>query len=241
MMDVRPTAGRLAEVRRRIAVACERAGRGAGDVKLVAVTKLVPLPLVVEACLAGVRDLGENRVFDAVVRQDQLAELLAGSGVAPVDIRWHFIGHLQRNKASRAGGRFAMLHGVDSAELAALLSMRAVAAGLRETILLEVNLTGEPRKHGTSPADLPRLLDQAAALPGVEVRGLMGMAGADADEAQTRRQFAGLRGLAERERVRTGLTLPELSLGMSGDFEAAIAEGATIVRIGGAIFAPSGS
>jgi len=237
-MDVRPTAGRLAAVRRRIAAACERAGRSADDVLLVAVTKQVPLPLVVEACRAGARDLGENRVFDALVRQDQLAELLTAAGMAPTDVRWHFIGHLQRNKASRVAGKFALLHGVDSAELAALLSGRATAAGFRETILLEVNLTGESQKHGVAPADLPRLLDQVAALPGVEVRGLMGMTGLDADEAMTHRQFAGLRLLAEQERARTGLALPELSMGMSDDFEAAIAEGATIVRIGGAIFAP---
>jgi pyridoxal phosphate enzyme (YggS family) len=241
MMDVRPTAGRLDAVRRRIAAACERAGRAADDVLLVVVTKQVPLPLVVEACRAGAQDLGENRVFDALVRQDQLLALLSGAGVEPTGVRWHFIGHLQRNKASRVAGKFALLHGVDSAELAVLLSGRATAAGFRETILLEVNLTGEPQKHGVAPADLPRLLDQVAALPGVEVRGLMGMAGLDADEAMARRQFAGLRLLAEQERARIGLALPELSMGMSDDFEAAIAEGATIVRIGGAIFAPRDS
>ncbi len=241
MMDVRPTAGRLAAVRRRIAVACERAGRGEDEVRLVAVTKQVPLPLVVEACLAGARDLGENRVIEALARQGDLARLLSGTEVDPAEIRWHFIGHLQRNKAARAAGRFALLHAVDSAELAGLLSAGAVGDGRQEAVLLEVNLTGEAQKHGVAAGDLPGLLDQVAALPGLDVRGLMGMAAWGAGEPEARRVFARLRGLAERERVRTGLALPELSMGMSDDFEAAIAEGATIVRVGGAIFAPRDS
>lgn len=237
-MDARPVAGRLAAVRERIAAACGRAGRPAGSVRLVAVTKYVPLPLVVEAVLAGARDLGENRVVDALARQDELARLLLGTPVAADALRWHFIGHLQRNKAARAAGRFALLHGVDSAELSALLAERAAVAGRREAVLLEVNLSGEAQKHGVAPADLPRLLDQAAALPGLELRGLMGMAAYGAGEAAARRCFAGLRELAARERERTGLELPELSMGMSGDFEAAVLEGATIVRLGGAIFDP---
>ncbi len=237
-MDPRPVAGRLAAIRERIAGACARAGRDPGDVLLVAVTKYVPLPLVLEACLAGQRDLGENRVSDALARQDDLAGLLAGTGVDPSTLRWHFIGHLQRNKAARAAGRFALLHGVDSAELAGILSARAHEEGRREPVLLEVNLTGQEQKHGVAPADLPRLVDAVGGLPGLELRGLMGMAGYGDDEATTRRAFAGLREQAARERARTGLALPELSMGMSDDFEAAILEGATIVRIGGAIFAP---
>lgn len=237
-MDSRPVAGRLEAVRERIAGACARAGRPDGAVRLVAVTKYVPLPLVAEACVAGQRDLGENRVSEALARRDDLAGLLAGSGIDPADLRWHFIGHLQRNKAARAAGRFALLHGVDSAELAGLLSARAAADGCREEILLEVNLTGQAQKHGVAPGDLARLVDQVQGLPGVALRGLMGMAGYGDDEATARRAFAGLRELAARERTRTGLVLPELSMGMSDDFEAAILEGATIVRIGGAIFDP---
>ncbi|MBM4131959.1 YggS family pyridoxal phosphate-dependent enzyme, partial [bacterium] len=173
----------------------------------------------------------------ALARQDELARLLVDGGLDPRGLRWHFIGHLQRNKAARACGRFALLHGVDSVELAALLSERAAAAGARQSVLLEVNL-GEVQKQGVEPTHVPRLLDRVAALPGLDLRGLMGMAPWGADEAQARRLFGGLRGLAERERARTGLALPDLSMGMSGDFEAAVLEGATIVRVGSAIFAP---
>lgn len=240
-MDSRPGAGRLVAVRERIAAACERAGRDPAGVLLVAVTKLVPLPLVVEAVRAGARDLGENRVFDALARQDELARLLLeGDGPAggppPPDVRWHFIGHLQRNKAARAAGRFALLHGVDSVDLGTQLAARAQAAGRREVVLVEVNL-GEDQKQGVTADGLPRLLDALASLPGLEVRGLMGMAPWGAGEPEARRLFAGLRELSRRERERTGLALPELSMGMSGDFEAAVLEGATIVRVGSAIFA----
>jgi hypothetical protein len=236
-MDSRPVAGRLAAVRERIATACGRAGRDPASVALVAVTKQVPLPLVAAVVRAGATDLGENRVFDALARQDELARLLVAEGLDPGGLRWHFIGHLQRNKVARASGRFALLHGVDSAELAALLSARAVAAGARQAVLLEVNL-GEAQKQGLAPQELPPLLDQVAALPGLDLRGLMGMAPWGADQAQARRLFGGLRELAERERTRTGLALPDLSMGMSGDYEAAVLEGATIVRVGSAIFAP---
>lgn len=236
-MDSRPVAGRLAAVRERIAAACGRAGRDPASVALVAVTKQVPLPLVAAAVRAGAADLGENRVFDALARQDELARLLIGDGLDPAALRWHFIGHLQRNKVARAGGRFALLHGVDSAELAALLSARAAAVGARQAVLLEVNL-GEAQKQGVAPQDLPLLVEQVAALPGLDLRGLMGMAPWGADQAQARRLFGGLRELAERERARTGLALPDLSMGMSGDYEAAVLEGATIVRVGSAIFAP---
>lgn len=236
-MDARLVAGRLAAVRERIAAACGRAGRDPGDVRLVAVTKQVPLPLVIEAVAAGARDLGENRVFDALARQAELARLLVAAGMQADGLRWHFIGHLQRNKVARASGRFALLHGVDSAELAGLLSSRAAQAGARQAVLLEVNL-GEAQKQGVAPGDLARLLDDLAGLPGLDVRGFMGMAPWGATEDQARRLFGSLRELAERERARTGLALPELSMGMSGDYEAAILEGATIVRVGSAIFAP---
>ncbi|MBK8165722.1 MAG: YggS family pyridoxal phosphate-dependent enzyme [bacterium] len=236
-MDPRPVAGRLAAVRERIAVACGRAGRDPASVVLVAVTKQVPLPLVAAAVRAGAADLGENRVFDALARQDELARLLVAEGYDPGGLRWHFIGHLQRNKVARASGRFALLHGVDSAELAALLSARAAAAGVRQAVLLEVNL-GEAQKQGLAPQALPTLVDGVAALPGLDLCGLMGMAPWGADQAQARRLFGGLRELAVRERERTGLALPELSMGMSGDYEAAVLEGATIVRVGSAIFAP---
>lgn len=223
-------ATRLAEVRARIAQACERAGRDPSEVLLVGVSKTQPPDAVREAVAAGLLDLGENRAQDVL----EQAAAATAAGLAP---RWHFIGHLQRNKVARASGRFALLHGVDSAELAGLLSSRAAQAGARQAVLLEVNL-GEAQKQGVAPGDLARLLDDLAGLPGLDVRGFMGMAPWGATEDQARRLFGSLRELAERERARTGLALPELSMGMSGDYEAAILEGATIVRVGSAIFAP---
>jgi pyridoxal phosphate enzyme (YggS family) len=229
---------RLAAVRERIAAACARAGRPRDSVRLVAVSKRIPLPSVLAACRAGQWDLGENRVADALARQDELAAALAAEGLDPSRVRWHFIGHLQRNKAGKASGRFRLLHGVDSPALATMLADRAAAAGRAEHVLLEVNISGEQQKHGVQPDGLSALLDHCAGAAGLQVDGLMGMAAWDAPPAAVSSSFALLRRLAEDARRRTGLALPELSMGMSGDFELAVAEGATIVRVGGAIFGP---
>ena len=233
MIDV---AANLAEVRRRIADACTRAGRATQDVRLVAVSKRIDLDLVVEACRAGQWDLGENRVVEALERQTELAGRLRDGGLDADRVVWHFIGHLQRNKAGKAAGRFALLHGLDSLDLAEKLATRAESDGRREPVLVEVNLTGEDRKNGVPEDRAVDFVARLAERPGLEARGLMGMARYGADERELHATFAGLRGLVEQARQATGLPLPELSMGMSGDFEIAVEEGATLVRVGTAIF-----
>jgi pyridoxal phosphate enzyme (YggS family) len=228
----------LARVRQRMADACARADRSEDTVRLVAVSKRIALPLVVAACRAGQWDLGENRVVEALDRQEQLPGLLTDAGLDPTRLQWHFIGHLQRNKATKAAGRFCLLHGVDSLKLARRLSDLAASAGRAQDILLEVNIAQEAAKHGFAPAETVAAIERAAALPGINVTGLMGMARHGADEPELRATFASLRRLAATGRTATGLALAELSMGMSGDFEAAIAEGATLIRVGGAIFGP---
>lgn len=237
-MDPATVSANLDAVRGRIAAACARAGRPADGVRLVAVSKRIADELVVAACAAGQWDLGENRIQDALPRQEEIAALLRARGLDPASLRWHFIGHLQSNKARRAQGRFVLLHGVDSLQLAARLSRLAAEAGGRERMLLEVNISGEAQKHGLAPADVPAAVAAVAGLPGAALEGLMGMARFGAPEAELRASFATLRRLAEAARADSGLPLPELSMGMSDDFEAAVAEGATIVRVGGAIFGP---
>lgn len=237
-MADRPVAERLARVRERIAEACVRAGRPAGAVKLVAVSKRIPLSLVVDACRAGQWDLGENRVAEAVDRQPELARLLTAAGLPVERLHWHFIGHLQSNKAGKAAGRFHMLHSLDSEKLAEKLSRLAAEAGRTETVLLEVNISGEVQKQGLAAEEVSDVAARISALPGLNLAGLMGMARYGAQEIELRTSFASLRDLAEEIRAAAGLALPELSMGMSGDFEAAIAEGSTLVRIGGAIFGP---
>ncbi len=231
-------ASHLDRVRDRIATACARAGRSPDEVRLVAVSKRIDPALVVEVCRAGQWDLGENRIPEALDRQPELARLLDEAGLPADQVRWHFIGHLQSNKAGKAAGRFHLLHSVDSVKLAAKLSNLAVAAGRTESILLEVNISGEVQKQGLVPEEVSEAVNRISALPGLDLRGLMGMARYGAPERDLRAGFAALRRLGEDARASAGLELPELSMGMSGDFEAAIAEGSTLVRIGGAIFGP---
>jgi pyridoxal phosphate enzyme (YggS family) len=233
-------ADNLDRVRERIEAACHAAGRSASGVRLVAVSKRIDLDLVAAACAAGQWDLGENRVDEALRRQDELPPLLAARGLDPERLRWHFIGHLQGNKARRAAGRFVLMHGVHSLKLAARLAGLAADAGRTESVLLEVNISGEPQKHGVEPDAAPGLAAEIAALPGLDLRGLMGMARFGAAEAELRGSFATLRRAAEDARRASGRPLPELSMGMSGDFVEAVLEGATLVRVGGAIFGPRG-
>ena len=237
-MADRTVAERLAMVRDRITEACNRAGRPDDSVRLVAVSKRIALPMVVEACRAGQWDLGENRVVEAVDRQPELARLLTAAGLPAENLRWHFIGHLQSNKAGKAAGRFHMLHSVDSVKLAEKLSRLAIDDSRTETILLEVNISGEVQKQGLAAGEVSDVAARIATLPGLDLQGLMGMAKYGAGEDELRTGFASLRRTAEDARTASGLALPELSMGMSGDFEAAIAEGSTLVRIGGAIFGP---
>lgn len=222
----------LTDLHERMAEACARAGRPPGSVRLIAVSKRIDLDLVADAVRSGQLDLGENRLPDALDRQDQLAALLDG----PTPVRWHFIGHLQRNKASKAAGRFHLIHGVHSTDLAVRLDRRAAELNLVQPVLLQVNVTAEPQKDGLAAAELTAAAVQVAGLPHLELRGLMCMARYGDPEPELRRTFARLRDLRDQAASAVGLPLPELSMGMSDDFEAAIAEGATLVRVGTAVF-----
>ncbi len=230
--------GRLAQVQDRILAACRQAGRPENDVRLVAVTKRVDLDLVLQACAAGQWDLGENRVGDALDRQEELAAMLKVENIPAERLRWHFIGHLQSRKAVAASGSFSLLHGIDSLKLARKLSVQACAENRREPILVEVNAGREPQKNGLDPDHAVDIISEMANLKGLDLLGTMTMAAQGADESSLRKTFALLRILNEDARRQTGLPLPELSMGMSGDFEQAIAEGATLVRVGSAIFGP---
>lgn len=235
MSDV---ADNLTRINERIATACARAGRSAEDVRLIAVTKRIPMAALAEAKRAGQLVFGENRIQDALPRQDELTSALQGTAVESPPVDWHFIGHLQSNKARKAVGRFALLHAVDSVRLAERLSSLAGETGARQPILMEVNVSAESQKHGLTPDETADAVERIAGLAGLDLRGFMCMARFGAPETELRGTFAALRNLSEAARTATGLPLPELSMGMSDDFEQAIAEGATLVRVGTAVFGP---
>lgn len=229
-------AANLAAVRDRIAAACRQADRSPESVTLVAVTKYVSADMTRLVLEAGVADLAESRP------QGVWAKAAALSGVRP-EPRWHLVGHLQRNKVHRTLPLLSMLHTLDSIRL--LEAIAAEGARLptadrpRCDVLIEVNLTDDDGRSGAAIPDVPALVRAAAATPAVRLRGLMGMAGhPDAEAADARRDFARLRTL--RDELAPTLPDPsmlaELSMGMSGDFEAAILEGATLVRVGSALF-----
>ncbi len=219
----------LAEVRRRIAEAAVRSGRGAEDVSLVAVTKYVSVVEVRALVEAGCSLLGENRPQELWQKAEALREL---------PVRWHLVGHLQRNKVRRTLPLVEMIESADSPRLVAAIDRIASELSRRVPLLLEVNVSGEPAKHGFDPAALEACLEELAGYGNVEVRGLMCMAGLEGGPEAARGEFARLRQLRDRLRKRSpeGIALDELSMGMSGDYEAAIEEGATIVRIGSALF-----
>ena len=223
-MDFPGLPPRLASVRDRIRLHQARGG-WTHPVRIVAVTKTHGPEAVRAALAAGLEDVGENRVQEALAKQDQLAG---------VPVRWHLIGSLQRNKARHAVGRFTLIHSVDREDLAAELDRR-VPEGSRQPVLVEVNCSGEVQKSGVEPGGLAPLLDRIAALPRLELEGLMTMAAQTDDERVQRGTFARLRELRERMQA-AGHRLPELSMGMSGDFPAAVEEGATIVRLGTLLF-----
>ena len=215
-----------APVRSRIAAAAARAGRSPDDVRIVAVTKGHPLDRAREAVAEGLLDLGENRVQEALGKQAEWPD-------APV--RWHLIGHLQRNKAKLVVGRFVLIHSLDSIRLADALEAAAASAGVVQDVLLEVNVGRESLKTGALPDEAPLLLAHAVALPHLAVRGLMTIAPFTGDVAVQRRTFRELRLL--RDSLATAdCDLAALSMGMSGDFEVAVEEGATMVRLGTVLF-----
>ncbi len=216
----------LAAVRGRIAAAAARAGRRSDEVTLVAVTKGHPLDTVREAVAAGLCDLGESRVQEALAKQQDWPE-------APV--RWHLIGHLQRNKVRLAAGRFVLIHSLDSVRLADALESAAAAAGVVQEVLVEVNVAREAQKSGALPEEAEALVGHAAGLPHLRVRGLMCLAPYDAPPEVQHQVFRRLREL--RDGLATSsLPLAVLSMGMSADFEAAVEEGATMVRLGTILF-----
>ena len=217
----------LRQVQEKIAAAAERSGRRAADITLVGATKMNDAGRIQEAIAAGLQCCGENRVQELEVK----------APVLPQDIEWHLIGHLQSNKAAKAVEHASWIHSVDSAKLLSLIEKAAEKRNKTMNILLEVNISGEESKFGLR--DDTEILETAKAaqeMPYIRLRGLMTMAEIDADEKRLHETFAGLRAMRDRLEKELHITLPELSMGMSSDFPEAIAEGATIVRIGTAIF-----
>jgi pyridoxal phosphate enzyme (YggS family) len=220
---------RLAEIRGRMASAARSAGRDPSSVRLVAVSKTFPIEAVREAQQAGQLDFGENRV------QEALEKMRAGADMV---VRWHLLGHLQSNKARKAAPAFAMIQSVDSVDLLEKLDHAAAEGGHSPELLVQVDLAGEATKFGVPPAEVPRLLDAAAACRAARIVGLMTLPPVPDTPEDARPYFRRLRELRD-EWLATGVPasmLRELSMGMSGDFEVAIQEGATTVRVGTAIF-----
>ncbi|MCU0539892.1 MAG: YggS family pyridoxal phosphate-dependent enzyme [Desulfobacterales bacterium] len=222
-------AERLQRVQERIRAAAEACGRDAGSVRLVAVTKTFGPDALREAVAAGATDIGENYIQEAREKFDAL-------GALPV--RRHFIGHLQSNKAKHAVALFDLIHTVDSVKLGRELDRCARRSGKRQAVLVQVNVAGESSKSGVAPDEALPLVHELAALEHLSVAGLMTMPPFFNDPERVRPFFSALRQLRDRIQAKApaGISLRELSMGMTGDFEAAIAEGATLVRIGTAIF-----
>lgn len=217
----------LERIRGRIAAAAARAGRDPAPVRLVAVTKTVDARAVASLAALGVADFGENRVQDALPK-------IAAVGPGP---RWHFIGGLQRNKVRKALSAFSVVHAVDDLALGRQIAQVAVETGWTGQVLVQVNVAGERQKGGVAPEEAEVLVVGLRALPGLRIEGLMTMAPLDPDPERARPHFRELARLRERLRAATGLALPELSMGMSQDFETAVEEGATLVRVGSALVA----
>lgn len=218
----------LLAVRERIAAAATRSGRSPGAVRLVAVTKYAGSDVAAALVDAGCHDLGESRPQELW----QKAADLAGQPV-----RWHLIGHLQRNKLKRTLPLVWLVHSCDSLRLLSALDDEARALRIRPHMLLEINISGQQAKHGFSPDELLQNWDNVLGYEHVELCGLMGMAGVEGDLESAQREFASLRSLRDKLQAAAGqrARLDELSMGMSGDFEAAIEEGSTIVRVGSAL------
>jgi hypothetical protein len=221
-------AGRLHAVEERLQAACRRAGRPRSDVTLVAVTKTVPVEVARLLPELGLLDCGESRP----------QELWRKAAALPGTVRWHLVGHLQRNKIERTLPLVYLIHSVDSLRVLRALEEEAARREQPLDVLLEVNASREANKHGFSPEDLPGLVPALAALQHVRVEGLMTMAALEADPEHCRPTFAEVRNLRDELGGQLGLphSLEHLSMGMSNDFEVAVEEGATLVRIGTALF-----
>jgi len=215
---------RLAQVR------AELARRAPQPITIVAVTKGFGTEAIRAALDAGVADIGENRVQEAVQKQEEL-----GGRSQELGIRWHLIGHLQRNKARVVAGRFDLVHSLDSLELARELDRRSPGP---QRVLLQVNVAREAQKSGCAPEDAPMLARQITALEHLRLEGLMTLAPLTDDVDVQRRTFRGLRDLRDRIKEEDGVWLPTLSMGMSDDYASAVLEGATVIRLGTALFGP---
>lgn len=216
----------LLEIKERVAQAAIRSGRGADACRLLVVSKTWPAEKVAEVAAAGHLDFGENKVQEAESKAPQL----------DASLRWHLIGHLQRNKTRKALAIFDSIHSIDSLKLARYISRIASELGKTPQVFLQVNLAGEESKHGYATDDLRRDLDDLLALDSISISGLMCIPPAAATPEDARPWFARLRELRDELETRGGQPLPDLSMGMSGDFEVAIEEGSTVVRVGSAIF-----
>ena len=220
----------IADVNGKIADAAAKAGRCSDAVTLVGVTKYVDADVTREFAMAGHRVLGENRPQQMWQKQESLSDL---------DIHWHLIGHLQRNKAKRMVELATLIHSVDSLRLLKAIDGFAADQDKVAKVLLEVNVSGETAKHGFAPEELPAIVEAAADFSAIQVDGLMAMAGLAGDHDDARREFSSLRSLAEQTDaggLPRNVQMKDLSMGMSGDFEIAIEEGATLVRVGSALF-----
>ncbi|WP_455136811.1 YggS family pyridoxal phosphate-dependent enzyme [Thermophilibacter sp.] len=222
-------AERRAQILARVAAAAARAGRDAGEVEAIAVSKTVDAGAVLAARRAGWGVFGENRP------QELSRKLAAIEAAGEPPACFDMIGNLQKNKINQVIGRVRLIHSISSEHLAEAVSTRCEARGIVADVLLETNVSGEASKSGFSPDELRAAAERLCALPGIEVRGVMTMAPAGDPDA-ARRTFSGLRELAEELRGRTGLALPVLSCGMSDDFEIAVEEGSTLVRLGRCVF-----
>jgi pyridoxal phosphate enzyme (YggS family) len=213
-------------VRERIAAAASRSGRNAQEIELVAVSKGHPPEAIAEAVAAGQTLFGESRVQEARVK---IAEAAGAT-------RWHFIGHLQKNKVRQALPLFELVESIDSLDLAQAVDRIAGEDGFRPRVLLEVNVAGEGSKHGFSPEALRQALEQLLALPRLQIEGLMAIPPAASDAEDSRPYFVQLRTLRDAIESEFDVRLPALSMGMSGDYAVAVEEGATLVRVGTALF-----
>jgi pyridoxal phosphate enzyme (YggS family) len=215
-------------LRQRIAEVCRQAGRNPADVTLLPVTKTHPAEAAEYAARYGLASVGENRVQEGVEKRARTA----------VPLRWELIGHLQSNKAKLAATHFDRIQSVDSGKLLTVLNRAAGELGRKLPVLLQINAGNDPAKFGAEPADAPGLLEVAITLPHLQVDGLMTIAPLSEDPAVAQRTFANLRTIRDGLAARFGLPLRELSMGMSGDLAAAIAEGSTLVRVGTALYGP---
>lgn len=215
-------------VRKNIENACERAARDRSEVTLIAVSKTKPIEMLREAYEAGCRDFGENKVQEMMEKYDAM----------PGDIRWHMIGHLQRNKVRYLVGKVYLIHSVDSFRLAEEISREAVKKGVTVNILVEVNVAGEESKFGTTCEETADLVRKIAGLPNIFVKGLMTIAPYVENSEENRQYFVNLRKLSvdiKKQNI-DNVSMEVLSMGMTGDYEVAVEEGATCVRVGTGIF-----